>query len=1795
MAPLKRKNGSDAGSPTAANRPKKRLLEKAAKLSASSSKKPSESLSAKPPKATSTTKIPPSTKMIRDEEAAFPRGGASILTPLEHKQIQIEAVQDVLFEHNNLKRPRDSLAEYDGNEEILGDMPAEPSSKRVKSKALKSSKGSKGSKSQSKLERKEIEAVKIESLSYSRIAPGSLILGQVSQINAHDIALALPNNLTGYVPLTSISPKITKNLEALMADDESENESANEGGKGLQNPNDIDLSSLFMFGQFFRAYVSSTSDAPDTNGVAKGKKRLELSIDPAQANRGLLKSDLVVNTMIQASVHSVEDHGLIMDLGLNDTALKGFMSSKEIGSLRLQDIREGAVFLCLITGINPSGNIVKLSADISKAGNTKKAFVSVAPTVNSLLPGTAVELLVTQVKTSGVAGKVMGLLDVTADFIHSGAGANSKDVEKRFKIGDKARARIICTFPTADPKKLGISVLDHVLSLAPLKRVAKNAPHGPVDFIEASTILEAAQVMKVEPGAGLFLDTGSRGIPAYVHISRVADGKVDELFEKTGPFRVGSTHRARILGFNPMDGLYLASMEEKILNQQFLRIEDLKVGEIVKGTFAKFLINTTGVAGALVNLADGITGLVPATHLADVKLLRPEKKFKEGTAVTARILSIDLLKRQFRLTLKKSLVNSEAPIFASYKDIRVGDQSPGTLVSIIPTGAVVQFYGNIRGFLPVSEMSEAYIKDPTQHFRDGQVVTVHVLSIDPSNDRMVVSCKDPKAFGEAQQLALKELIIGETVSGLVLEKSDNELLVEISGSGLKGKLSVGHIIDGSAAKAKSAMNKIRVGQLLSDLLVLQKLEGQRLILLTNKSSLKKAAKSGQLLKAFSDLKEAAVLTGFVKSLTPAGIFLQFADGLTGLVPKSQISEASVELDNFGLQLFQSLTATVHSIDYDQRRFILTMKDNPIVESNSKNNRSGIPLERELVNPIDAEVHSIDDFVTGKLTKAKIASVKDIQINVRLAENVQGRIHVSEMFDDWDSIKDPKNPLANIKPNKDISVRVLGVHDARNHRFLPITHRTSKIPTFELSSKPKDLTTKDFVPLSLENIKVGSEWIAFVNNVADDFLWVNISANIRGRIGQLNLSDDISLLNDLSENFPVGSALRVHVIRVDFEKNKVEFSARSPSSIEPLSLDNLTLGMVLPGRITKVTDRNIMVQISSKISGSVNMIDLADDFSKANPHNFKKNDVARVCITEIDTVEKRISLSTRPSKVLNSALVVEDPEITSISQIKVNDILRGFIKNIADSGIFVTLGSHVSAYVRVSDLSDSYIKDWKSSFEIDQLVKGKVIAVDPLLNHIQMSLKSSVIDKDYNPPITFSQLKRGQIVTGKVRKVEDFGVFIVIDGSTNLSGLCHRSEMADTTVEDARTLYEEGDLVKAKILNIDTGKKRINFGLKAKYFANTPEEESNSAAKVPESDDEDADGGVALDVESLIEEQAQNSNKEMPTTKPGLKTAGFDWSGGIRESNEAEAEADSETGESKPTKPKKHKRAELKIDHTGDLDANGPQSVADFERLLLGQPDSSYLWLSYMAFHLQLKDVARAREVAERALRTISITEEDEKLNVWVALLNLENTYGTDETIEEIFQRANEYCDKQDIHERLISIYIQSGKNEKADALFQTTTKKYTQSPSLWLNYATFLMTTLSAPSRARALLPRATQALPAYAHVDITSKFAQLEFKSPSGDAERGRTIFEGILSTWPKKADLWSVWLDLEIKAGDAAQVRAVFGRVTARDSKLKPRNVKQFFKRWLEWEEKMGNRKGLDAVNARAAEYVAEVKGGA
>ncbi|EXM23643.1 hypothetical protein FOTG_09083 [Fusarium oxysporum f. sp. vasinfectum 25433] len=1559
-----------------------------------------------PKKSAETAEKAPVVSLLKEDEPMFPRGGASVLTPLEQKKIQLEAKADAM---------RDE--EFNTGNKVQ--------KKKKRKTALK------GDKKSDKKTGEEEQAVRIESLSFKNLVKGSLVLAQVTRINNLDLEVALPNNLTGHISIVAMSQKLTDRLENETAEKDDEEDDEAEDDEG------IDLKSIFAVGQYLRAYVASTAEE---STAGKSKRRIELSLRPNEANTGLAKDDVVPNTTVMASIVSVEDRGFVMDTGIEN--LGAFLAKSEVDkNIDEQRLQPGAVFLCQVTSKGANGKIAQLSLQQKKIGNPKSVPAD-ATTINTFLPGTMADVLISNTDRRGLSGKIMGHLDVTADIIQSGAGPAGVSLDTAYKIGSRVKARVICNFPGAREPKLGISLLPHITALEK-KRPTKStdSKKNPTQVLPISSLVETCTVRHVEPDIGLFVDIGIPGLSGFVHISRVKDGKVEALYEASGPYKVDSEHKGRVIGYNEMDGLFQISFEKSVLEQQYLRLEDVPIGAVVTCNIEKVLIDEKGVSGLVVKVAEGITGFVPEQHFSDVKLQHPEKKFRQGMKVKARVLSTNLSKKQMRLTLKKTLVNSEAPVIKAYEEASVGMQIPGTIIKIQSSGAIIQFFGAVQGFLPISEMSEAYIKDPKEHFRTGQVVSVHVLDVEPESKRLVVSCKDPSAFGLDKQNALKKLQLGDIVSAKVTQKTEDQVFVELADAQLKAILPVGHLTDKSTSKNQYALKRIAVGQTLSDLVIIEKNENRRAVILSHKPSLVSAGKDKTLLTSFEDAKEGKIVAGFVRNITVTAVFVQFGGAVNALLPKARLAADIQDLPDFGMHKHQSIEVKIVSVIPDHKRIVVAPADfDESAELDKKAKASDKPA-------------ASDDIEFGTVAKAKITSIKDTQLNVQLVDSkVQGRIDVSQIFDKWEDIPDPKDPLDKYHKKQTVSVRVMGVHSAKDHRFLPFSHR-SLHSVLELTAKPSDLKAKTLEPLSLENLKVGDTYVAFVNNSSPQHLWVNLSPSVRGRISAMEASDDLSQLNDLEANFPVGSALKVRVTGVDARNKRLDLSARSSSSSETVTWSALKQNMVLPGRVTKVNERQVLVKLSELVSGPVHLPDMADDFDTVNTLKQKKGEIVRVSIVELDASNKRLRLSTRPSRIMSSTLPVKDKEISDVSQLDAGDIVRGFVKNVSDKGLFVLLGGQVTALVKISNLSDRYLKEWKDHFQIDQLVKGRVIAVDKQTRHVELSLKSSVVDEDYTPPITYNDIKEGQVVTGKVRKVEEFGAFILIDNSDNVSGLCHRSQMAENPVKDATKLYKEGDAVKARVLEVDINKRRVTFGLKPSLFEDADTDMDDSDAGV-ELDDDDSDDDVDMDDAGALlkilgtdnagdsdededdeddeeEEEDDDEDVEMEDQPTKKKSKGLgagkksEWSADPFDEPESESEEQSKDNEK--TKKKRRNRDEIQVDRTAELDANGPQTSSDYERLLLGQPDSSELWIAYMAFQMQVSELSKAREVAERAIKSINIREETEKLNVWVAYLNLEVAYGTKQTVEEVFKRACQYNDAQEVHERLASIYIQSEK------------------------------------------------------------------------------------------------------------------------------------------------------------------------
>lgn len=251
------------------------------------------------------------------------------------------------------------------------------------------------------------------------------------------------------------------------------------------------------------------------------------------------------------------------------------------------------------------------------------------------------------------------------------------------------------------------------------------------------------------------------------------------------------------------------------------------------------------------------------------------------------------------------------------------------------------------------------------------------------------------------------------------------------------------------------------------------------------------------------------------------------------------------------------------------------------------------------------------------------------------------------------------------------------------------------------------------------------------------------------------------------------------------------------------------------------------------------------------------------------------------------------------------------------------------------------------------------------------------------------------------------------------------------------------------------------------------------------DDEDVEEDGDEDEEMAdISEDAQSA-PVASTSKAPLTLSAFKWDGQVEEDDgmevdgdEGASDAESEESDAEASKKRTGRNQNILVDDkTGDLATKTPSSPSDFDRLLLGSPNSSFIWIQYMSYYLQLSDIEQARSIAERALRTINYREEEEKLNVWIALINLENSYGSDESLEKTFNKAVQANDAKQVYLRTLAVYEQTEKFDREEQLFEKFVKKFNMSSKAWTLYGQFLLNR-GRSTEARDFLPRSLKSLP---------------------------------------------------------------------------------------------------------------------
>lgn len=430
-------------------------------------------------------------------------------------------------------------------------------------------------------------------------------------------------------------------------------------------------------------------------------------------NSDLTVEDLETGMLLPGEIKSIEDKGYVIDLGLQKDVL-GFLP---FGPKEQEKARIGSILQCSVS--SKKNSVITLQSD--SGIETEKS--TLLKNYNSLRPGT----LLSNVDVKAIHE---GILNVLINDTHIGKidifnlpvpstmtnpKTQAAGISANYFIGMKIpSARIVFAdcHVGAEEKSLILSALPSVLASSKV-RCEIEAISGGSDCMKIGSKFEDSKIIRIDPGLGVILQLDSESSFAQVHISRLSDEKIVKII---APYRLNSTHACRIIDYDPFAAIAIASMAPAVLNQQFLSIESIPIGSIVRGEVTAI---TPGL-GLLVNLSERIRALCPINQLTETQSQEALKSYRLGQKFKFRVLSTDASARRTLLTRKKGLLDSEIEPLCEYKDAVVGEFYDGFIAAIRPFGCIVRFFGDVKAILPLGELTEeSFVKDAKEVVFEG--------------------------------------------------------------------------------------------------------------------------------------------------------------------------------------------------------------------------------------------------------------------------------------------------------------------------------------------------------------------------------------------------------------------------------------------------------------------------------------------------------------------------------------------------------------------------------------------------------------------------------------------------------------------------------------------------------------------------------------------------------------------------------------------------------------------------------------------------------------------------------------------------------------------------------------------------------------------------------------------------------------------------------------------------------------------------------------------------------------------
>jgi len=419
----------------------------------------------------------------------------------------------------------------------------------------------------------------------------------------------------------------------------------------------------------------------------------------------------------------------------------------------------------------------------------------------------------------------------------------------------------------------------------------------------------------------------------------------------------------------------------------------------------------------------------------------------------------------------------------------------------------------------------------------------------------------------------------------------------------------------------------------------------------------------------------------------------------------------------------------------------------------------------------------DDKIEGKVVKGTVISIDKDMINIDVGYKAEGRINIREFVG--------KDNSAVPKVGDIVEVYLERVENKNGEAIL---------------SREKARREE-----SWETLEKASEKKEKVNGTIFGRVKGGFSVDLDGAIAFLPGSQvDVRPTRD--SHHLVGSSQLFHILKMDRRRGNIVVSRRSvleESRAEAKAelVSTMEEGQILEGIIKNITDYGAFVDLG-EVDGLLHVTDISWKRISHPSETLSIGQKVKVQVIKFNPETQRISLGMKQ--------LDEDPWDIAQTKYKVNDKFSGRVTNITDYGAFVELESGIEGLVHVSEMS------WtKKNMQPGKIVSTSeevevvVLEIDTAKRRISLGMKQC----KPNPWLDLQDnYKIGSEVEGEVKSITEFGLFIGLPGE--MDGLIHLSDLDwNSSGEDIINNYKKGDIVKAKLLEIDIEKERVSLGVK----------------------------------------------------------------------------------------------------------------------------------------------------------------------------------------------------------------------------------------------------------------------------------------------------------------------------------------------------------------------------------------------